>query len=75
MASKAKPSTLACESGAYGSPRRCATRDDRLMQALPKENVGGVKKRLGATWYRTSPLATQTLIAGAAPPDRFAMNI
>jgi len=34
MASNAKQSTLACESGTYGSPRRYAPRDDRLMQTF-----------------------------------------
>jgi len=34
MASNAKQYTLACESGTYGSPRRYAPRDDRLVQTF-----------------------------------------
>jgi hypothetical protein len=36
MASNAKQTTLACESVTYGSPCRCAPRDDRLMQIFPQ---------------------------------------
>jgi hypothetical protein len=36
IASAAKQSIFACQSNTYGSPRRCAPRDDGLMQTFPK---------------------------------------
>jgi hypothetical protein len=35
IASAAKQSIFACQSTTYGSPRRCAPRDDGLMQTFP----------------------------------------
>jgi len=37
IASAAKQSIFACQPGTYGSPRRCAPRDDGRMRTFPQE--------------------------------------
>ena len=54
IASAAKQSILACEACTYGSPRRCAPRDDGRMQTIPTQSGGQAVRRSGGQAFKHS---------------------
>ena len=70
IASAAKQSIFACQSTTYGSPRRCAPRDDGLMQTVPSAARTQIKTRISIS-ICVATLALFSFPCMAAPETGF----